>query len=100
MSGNQNITLEALNTTLKTLTQIVSTIVETQTRHTDMLQKMLTAATKPLDGPSPTANALNALVSATNNQTATMQVLTQEMLALPVNVRAAMKTEVDRALAS
>lgn len=63
-----------------------------------MLRRVLEAATRPIEGTSPTALALQALVASTNAQTGTMRALTTTMQGLPSQISAVMKAEVDRAL--
>ena len=81
------------------ITQMLKEIIEAQKVQTSMLRRVLDAATQPIEGTSPVALALHALVASTNAQTDTMRALTTTMQGLPGQVSAAMKAEVDRALA-
>ena len=98
MSAATTRSVDPTSSELGQIIQMLREIVETQMVHTSMLKRMLDAATKPLDEPSPTAHALRALAASTNTQTEAMQALMRTMAALPDQISAGMRAEVDRSL--
>lgn len=98
MSGTTNRSLNPHSSELDQIIQSLKEIIATQGRHTVMLKQMLEAATRPIEGTSPVAVALEALVTSTNNQTSALQTLTKTMQDLPDQISAGMKAEIDRAM--
>jgi len=98
MSGITNSSPALSSSNLDQITQLLREIINVQGKHTSMLRQMLEAATRPIDGKSPVAVALEALVASTNGQTTAIRALMGTMQDLPAQISASMKAEVDRAL--
>ncbi len=98
MSGTTNVSPHSNSSDLKVIIDMLANISAVQVQHTRMLNRMLEAATKPIDGKSAVALALEALGSSTNSQTTAIKALTGTMQNLPAQISALMKQEFDQAM--